>query len=219
MAEEKWMVSGDCVEACTSPPVCPFYWGSPVPKDLHEGKNRCEGVFTFNIKRGYHGDVDLSGLKAGFGFNTPEGGIASQDPWQTILYIDNKANGEQAALLETIFKACWETMGRQTKGKVLAVKKTPISFAKEPVGEASKAAFKHTVEYPGIYSLIAEPLQTINGEPRFINSMTGGLIYVGKSTENKFNDPNLPRGNWNRPNMSNTYYEFTLNPSKLKWTP
>jgi hypothetical protein len=216
MAEEKmeWMVSGDCVEACTSPPVCPYYWGSSTPKDLHEGKNQCEGAFTFNIKNGYHGNVDLSGFKVGFGFNSPEGGTASRDPWQAILYIDDRADDKQTAALENIFKACWGTMGT-----VLTVKRAPISFAKEPVGAASKPAFKHTVEYSGIYSLIAEPLQTMNGEPRFISSMMGGIIYIGKSTENKFNDPDLPRGNWNRPEMSNTYYEFTLNPSKLMWMP
>jgi len=216
MAEEKmeWMVSGDCVEACTSPPVCPYYWGSSTPKDLHEGKNQCEGAFTFNIKKGYYGEADLSGFKVGFGFNSPEGGTASRDPWQAILYIDDRADDKQTAALEKIFKACWGTMG-----KVLTVKRTSISFAKEPVGAASKQAFKHTVEYPGTYSLIAEPLQIMNGEPRFISGMMGGIIYVGKSTENKFNDPDLPRGNWDRPEMSNTYYEFTLNPSKLRWMP
>jgi hypothetical protein len=216
MAEEKmeWMVSGDCVEACTSPPVCPYYWGSSTPKDLHEGKNQCEGAFTFNIKEGHYGDVDLSGFKVGFGFNSPEGGTATRDPWQAILYIDDKADDEQAAALEMIFKACWGNMGN-----VLTVKRASISFAKEPVGSASKPAFKHTVEYTGTYRLIAEPLQTMNGEPRFISSMMGGIIYVGKSKENSFNDPDLPRGNWNRPEMSNTYYEFTLNPSKLGWMP
>lgn len=56
---------------------------------------------------------------------------------------------------------------------------------------------------------------TMNGLPRYISSMSGGNIYVGKSSENKFNDPDLPRGKWNRPDMSNTYYEFTLDPEHL----
>jgi hypothetical protein len=49
--------------------------------------------------------------------------------------------------------------------------------------------------------------------------MMNGKIYVGKSTENKFSDPDLPLGKWDRPEMSNTYYEFSLNPDKLKWMP
>jgi hypothetical protein len=216
MAEEKmaWMVSGDCTEACTSPPVCPYYWGSSTPTDLHEGKNQCEGAFTFNIKEGYYGDINLSGLKAGFGFNSPEGGITVRVPWKSILYIDAKADDRQAQALEEIFKKCWSTMG-----EVLKVKRAPMSFNKEAVGDPSNPGYKHTVEWQGAYNLKAEPIMTMNGLPRYISSMMGGIIYVGKSTENKFNDPDLPRSNWDRPEMSNTYYEFTLNPSKLQWMP
>jgi len=60
---------------------------------------------------------------------------------------------------------------------------------------------------------------TMNGMARYISSMTGGHIYVGKSTENRYKDADLPRGNWDSPEMSNTYYEFTLNPEKLQWMP
>ena len=216
MAEEKmdWMVSGDCVEACTSPPVCPYYWGSSTPKELHGGKNQCEGAFTFNIKKGHYGDVDLSGLKAGFGFNTAEGGPAGSDPWKAILYIDDKADDKQAQALEEIFKTCWGF-----RGDVLKVKRVAISFTKEPIGPVSNSAFRHTIEWKRTYSMTAEPLQTMDGSPRFINSQMGGIINVGKSTENKFNDQDLPRGNWDRPGMSNTYYEFNINPSKLRWVP
>jgi len=216
MAEEKvdWVVSGDCVEACTSPPVCPYYWGSSTPRELHGGRNVCEGVFTFNIQDGHYGEINLSDLKVGFGFNSPEGGTASRDPWQSILYIDDKADDRQAQALETIFKACWRNMG-----EVLKVKRAAISFVKESVGTASSPGFKHTVEYTGTYSLIAEPLMAMNGEPRFISGMMGGTIYVGKSTVNRFDDPDLPRGKWDSPGMSNTYYPFTLNPSKLSWVP
>ena len=55
--------------------------------------------------------------------------------------------------------------------------------------------------------------------PRYISGLMNGIIYIGKSTENKFNDPDLPRGNWDRPDMSNSYYEFSLNPDNLQWTP
>jgi hypothetical protein len=209
-----WMVSGDCVEACTSPPVCPYYWGSGTPRELHGGKNRCEGAFTFNIEAGHYGGVDLSGLKVGFGFNTPIGGPASQNPWKAILYIDEKADDKQARAMEEIFKTCWGI-----RGDVLKVKRVAISFTKEPVGPVSNGAFRHAVEWQGIYRMKAEPLQTADGSPRFINSQRGGIIYVGKSTENKFNDPGLPQGNWDRPGMSNTYYKFSINPSKLKWVP
>ena len=65
----------------------------------------------------------------------------------------------------------------------------------------------------------ADPLMTMNGLPRYISGMMGGHIYIGKSTENRVNEVNLPRGKWDRPEMSNTYYEFSLNPEKLSWMP
>lgn len=216
MAAEKteWKVSGDCTEACTSPPVCPYYWGSSTPTDLHDGINQCEGAFTFHIREGYYGDTDLSGLNAGFGFNSPVGGTAVRDPWKSILYIDSKADEKQAAALEEIFKAAWSNMG-----EVLKVKRTRMSFKKEAVGTASPPGYKHEVEWQGAYCMKAEPIMTMNGLPRYVSGMMGGPIYVGKSTENRLNDPDLPRGNWDRPEMSNTYYEFTLGPGQLQWVP
>ena len=209
-----WMVSGDCVEACTSPPVCPYYWGSSTPRDLHEGRNVCEGAFTFNIREGHYSDTDLYGLKVGFAFNSPEGGTAVREPWQSVLYIDAKADEKQASALENIFRKCWGTMG-----EVLKVKRALMSFSKEPVGPEDNPAYKHTIEWQGTYSLQAEPIQTMDGRPRFISGMMGGLIFVGKSTENRMNDPDLTRGNWDRPGMSNTYYDFNLNPQKISWVP
>ena len=213
-AKMEWVVSGDCTEACTSPPVCPYYWGSSTPTDLHDGKNQCEGAFTFHIREGYYGDTGLGGLNAGFVFNSPIGGTAVRDPWKSVLYIDDKANDEQAAALEKIFKQCWSTMG-----EVLKVKKAPISFQKEAVGDAANPGYKHTVKYGNIYSLKADPLMTMNGLPRYISGMMGGRIYIGKSTENRVNDVDLPRGKWDKPGMSNTYYEFSLNPERLSWMP
>ncbi len=212
--EKEWAISGDCTEACTSPPVCPYYWGSSTPRDLHDGKNQCEGAFTFHIKEGHYNDISLDGLNAGFGFNSPIGGTAVHDPWKTILYIDSKANAGQAAALENIFKTCWSIMG-----EVLKVKREPISFVKEPVGNDSEPGYRHRVTWGEAYNMEAEPIMTANSLPRYISGMMNGKIYVGKSTTNKFNDPDLPRGKWDRPGMSNTYYEFSLNPQKLQWMP
>lgn len=210
----KWMIKGDCTEACTSPPVCPYYWGSSTPTDLHDGINQCEGAFSFHIRKGYYDDIDLSGFNAGFGFNSPVGGTAAQSPWKSILYIDAKADAKQSAALEDIFKTCWANMG-----EVLAVKTVPISFSKEQVGSPPDPGYRHEVEYRGVYTMKAAPLVTMNGKARYISGMMGGPIYVGRSTVNRYNDSDLPRGNWDRPEMSNTYYEFSLNPEMLQWVP
>ena len=209
--KSEWMVSGDCVEGCTSPPVCPIYWQSPAPKDLHEGKSQCEGVFSFNIREGYYRDINLAGLKVCYGFNSPTGVPEVSGPWKCILFIDKKANDQQAKALEEIYKECWGLMG-----DVLKVKRAEISFTKEPI-DGSPAA-RHVVEINGVYNLKSTPLLTMDGKPRYINSMFGGIINIGKSEVSEFKDADLPRI-WNSPGMSTTYYDFILTPEKLMWLP
>lgn len=213
MTQEKpeWMVSGDLVEGCTSPPVCPLYWGSPPPKDAHDGESRCEGVWSFNIREGYCGDTDLSGLKVSFGFNTPAGYPQPQGRWKSILFIDETANEAQAKALEDIYTKCWTLLG-----EVLKVKRAKMSFTKELVDGGPAA--RHVVEIGDVYRLKSEPLRTPDGKPRSITGMFGGVINIGKSEVNEFRDADLPH-TWNAPGMSTTYYDFALNPNKTFWMP
>jgi len=211
---KQWRLTGDCAEACTSPPVCPYYWGSSAPTDIHDGKDQCEGVFTFKIRDGHHEEVNLGGLNVGFGFNTAIGGPASKEPWKTILYIDERADDAQAKSIEEIFSKCWSLAGQ-----VLKVKPAHITFVKEPVGSSSPPAFRHMIEYRGFYVLKAEPIVTSNGAPRYISGVSNGIIYIGRSIENRFCDDDLPRGSWDRPGMSNTYFEFSIDSQHLKWVP
>jgi len=216
MADPKpnWLLNGDCVEACTSPAVCPYYWGSSAPTALHGGKDQCEGAFTFRIRKGHCEDIDLSGLMAGYGFNTGIGGPGSGDPWKTVLYIDERADEQQFACLTEIFQTCWTLAGQ-----VLKVKKVAFRFEKEKVGSHANAGYKHLVQWKGTYFLKTEPLLARDGAARFITGLSNGRIYVGKSVENSFSDVDLPRGSWNSPGMSNTYFEFTIDTETLDWVP
>lgn len=214
MTEEKleWMVSGDCVEGCTSPPVCPGYWASPFPKDLHDGESRCEGVWSFNIREGYYRDINLDGLKVCYTFNAPAGFPEVMGPWRCIIFIDDAANDGQAEALEKIYRECWARMG-----EVLKVKRGEISFTRELIDGGPAA--RHAVEIKGVYNFKMDPLLTgMDKKPRYIVSGFGGKIYVGKSEINEFKDTDLPH-TWNRPGMSCTYHDFTLSPKKPFWQP
>ncbi len=209
----EWMVKGDCVEGCTSPPVCPAMWNSPLQAQLHEGRSECEGVWTFNIREGYYKETDLSGLCVMYAFNSPSPFPPKEPkPWLCIIYIDERADDDQAKALEKIYRMAWKHMG-----EVLKVKRAKISFKKEVVNE--KGLARHTVISEGLYHLVASPFKTKDGSPRYINSLYGGHINIGISKVNKFNDPDLPRGNWDKPGMSSTYYEFIMHPEKLYWFP
>ena len=208
MSKYKWAVGGDCVEGCTSPPVCPLYWWSPLPTALHEGKSQCEGAWTFNITEGYYENIKLNNLKICLAFVTPSGiPDKVEEPMRCIFFIDDSADESQLKAMEDIFRICWEDMG-----EVLQIKRAQISFEIELINGGP--AMKFDVQIPGIYRLKSEPLLTTDQKtPRYINGALGGSIYIGKSEINEFKDTDLPR-TWNRPEMSTTYYDFTLNPQK-----
>lgn len=216
MTEEKfeWMVSGDCAEGCTSPPVCPLYWNSPTQAQVHNGRSECEGVWTLNIKEGYYGNINLSGLIVSYAFNSPSPFPAPKGtPWKCIIYIDEKADAQQAEALEKIYRECWKDM----PGEVIAVKRAKIEFKKELLDGGPAA--RYTVRSEGLYTFVGRPFRTRDRKPRYINSYSDGHINVGISEVNEFNDPDLPRGKWNAPGMSITYYDFVLNPKKHAWLP
>jgi|GEM_PF-1696601 len=216
MTEEKfdWMVSGDQVEGCTSPPVCPAIWNSQTQAQFHQGHSECEGVFTFNIRQGYYSNIDLSGLVVQYAFNSPSPFPPSdpKTPWLAIIVIDERADTRQAEALEKIFRTCWNELGN-----VIGVKRAKIEFSKEPVDGGPAA--RHTVISEGRHHLETRPFRTRDKKPRYVNSHLGGHINVGVSVVNEFNDPDLPRGQWNAPGMSVTYYDFHLSPKKLHWFP
>jgi len=212
-ASYEWMVSGDCVEGCTSPPVCPAYWNSPLQAQCHEGQSQCEGVWTFSITEGHYYDIDLGGLLVAYGFNSPSPfPEMSESPWRCILYIDKSADAQQATALEEVFRTCWTVLG-----EVTAVKRAGISFNKELLDHGLAA--RHTVSIDGVYEFVARPFRTADGKPRYINSLWGGHVNIGVSEVNRFHDPDLPRGEWNAPRMSTTYYQFVLHPDKHHWLP
>lgn len=217
MTTEKmeWMVRGEACDACNSPPVCPYWWGSPVQAQCHDGKDQGEGAFTFNVREGYYGDTDLSGLLVGYGMNTAEGGFSTNNPWNAILYIDDRADDKQAKALEEIF-------GVKCTGpfKILKVKRAKMTFIKQAVGLMDNPAYKHTIKWEGIYHLETEPLLAMNGGPRTISGMAdNSVVHVSKSVVNKYNDPDLPRSSWDSPGNSSGAFEFSCNPSKLYFDP
>jgi len=210
----EWMVSGDCVEGCTSPPVCPIYWNSATQAQCHDGVSQCEGVWTFNIREGYHENIDLGGLLVAYAFNSPSPFPApGGTPWSAIIYIDERAGERQAEALEKIYRTCWQ----EVLGDVLAVKKANMEFKKESVDGGP--AFRHTVGIEGVYNFVARPFRTTDNKPRYINSLWGGHVNIGISEVNEFGDSDLPRGRWKAPGMSITYYDFILKPDKYHWLP
>jgi hypothetical protein len=166
-----WELTGDAVEGCTSPPVCPYYWGSSVQKDLHDGKDQCEATFTLRIDKGHYKDITLDGLRVGIGFNTPANGQQSGNPWAAILYIDENADISQFNALTEVFKTSWARVG-----KLSSVKRARIKYEKEALGITPAQGYRYRIECIGFYKLESEPLVTAAGTARFISGLEDGII-------------------------------------------
>ena len=211
MEEPKFMVRGDCVEGCTSPPACPGMWGSPVQAQFHNGVSECEGVRHFCIKEGYYGNTDLGGLVVSYAFNLPSPFPPPEPkPWKGILYIDDRADDRQAEALEKIFRA-----SAALRGDIIAVKRAKIEFKKELLDGGPAANF--TVRMDDFYILVTKPLLTENRKPRYLNNHFDLLIYVGIAEVDRFTDPDLPRGKWDAPGTTVWYNDFSITPNKLNW--
>ena len=209
--ELHFMVKGESVEGCTSPPACPGMWGSPVQAQFHNGVSECEGVRHFYIAEGHYGDLDLSGFVVSYAFNLPSPFPPPKpEPWKGILYIDDKASEKQAEALEKIFRA-----SASLRGDTLAVKRAKIEFKKKVINGGPAA--EYTVTMNDFYTLVTKPLMTENGKPRYLNNYFDLLIYVGVAEVNKFTDPDLPHGKWDAPGTTVWYNDFSITPEKLNW--
>ena len=209
--EARFMVKGESIEGCTSPPACPAMWGAPLQTQFHNGVSECEGVRHFHITEGYYGDTDLSGLTVSYAFNLPSPFPPPEpQPWKGILYIDAKADEKQTEALEKIFGA-----SAALKGDILAVKRAKIEVKKETIGAGPQASY--TIKMDDFYTLVTKPLLTENGKPRYLNNPFDLLIYVGVAEVDQFSDQDLPRGKWDAPGTTVWYNEFSITPEKLNW--
>jgi hypothetical protein len=92
---EKWKVGGTYFEACNCKAPCPCnFLGAP-------SEGECTVVIAWHIEQGQHGDVDLGGLNAALFAYAP--GHMMETKWRVALYLDDRANPQQAEALGKIF--------------------------------------------------------------------------------------------------------------------
>lgn len=90
-----WQLEGEFIEACNCSVPCQCLWYEPADDGM------CTFAGFWNIEEGTYGDVSLDGL--GAGMLVWEEGLLLDGGWRVVLVIDEAADEEQAAALETIF--------------------------------------------------------------------------------------------------------------------
>lgn len=154
MDRVKWTASGSYVEACNCEAVCPCrsQGGRDGGRSTY---GSCDFVLSWAIRTGRADDVVLDGLSVVMvGRYVDDEALATGQPlgvWEVVLYLDDRADDAQTAMLEAIF------LGRAggtalenfaaAIGRVHAVRSATIRLEHDPADP--RIAVDHLVEVRG----------------------------------------------------------------------
>lgn len=90
-----YRVAGDYFESCTCPVSCPCIWLEPATPEA------CEVFFAWHVSSGEMDGVKLDGLNVALAVHSPKN--MTEGGWKVALYLDERAEPEQATALGAIF--------------------------------------------------------------------------------------------------------------------
>jgi hypothetical protein len=198
-AEIEWQVEGDFFGACN----CHFFCPCLFLADPDEGD--CEQAYAWHIATGQYGATKLDGLNVVGIFYAP-GNLVTGPRWKAVLYLDERADAQQAEALRQIFSG--QAGGHPGNlaafvGEWLGVRSAPIQFT---------ASGKHrAVSIPTVLELEVEGVTGAdpNRESCITNTaltVTPGFDSVlGRSTHYTYHDHNL---RWDNSGRHGNYSHF-----------
>jgi len=168
----EFQVEGDYFESCTCKVSCPCIFLAPATTDA------CDVFFAWHITRGEMKGTRLEDLNVV---------LAAHSPKQAALYIDERADPEQAKLLGAIFTG--QAGGHLANvapliGTVTGVHSAPIAFEKRngfrkvSVGDVLKVDVEEMKGMDGVSpAVISNPLLGAVTQP--IRQAKGGALRYG----------------------------------------
>ena len=95
-----WHIAGSYFESCNCAAICPCRRidGVPGGRSTH---GICLGVLSWIIEQGEADAIDLSGLAVAMATRYSDDEPGS--PWSWILYVDERATGEQHTAIQAIY--------------------------------------------------------------------------------------------------------------------
>jgi hypothetical protein len=154
-----WQLSGDYFENCNCNVVCPCLMSPAPPLTSRPTQGVCDIALAFHIDRGSYGQVALDGLNLALIAHTP--GPMANGNWAVAIYIDERANEQQAEALGAVFGGAEGGPMANVAPLIatnLGVKKVPITY--RITGKT------RSTEIPGIMQMSVAPLPSLhqNGE-------------------------------------------------------
>jgi hypothetical protein len=177
---------GDVMEACSCATTCPCNLGSdPIPLP-------CEVVIGWRIANGHYGNTQLDGLNVVLYGRIP--GNAFQGNWTVGVYLDERADQQQAQAFGNIFSGQaggWPSVLGALIGNLLTTKRVPIRF------ETVNGDYHITV--PGLLEVGSEPVPNpFSGQPPLDPKVSDlavpfytGAVRVRRSRTLKLTDPDM----------------------------
>ena len=146
-----YTVEGDYFEACNCRVSCPCIFLNPATNAT------CELFTAWHITRGMRDGVDLAGLNVALAVHSPQ--QMTDGGWRVALYLDDRANPEQASALGAIFSG--QSGGHLANlapliGDVAAAGPARISF------ENQEGVHKVTVS--GVLEMQGDELKGMDGQ-------------------------------------------------------
>jgi hypothetical protein len=109
---QEWRITGSYFEGCNCEAICPCRSIRGVPGGASTF-GECFGALSWHIYHGHAGDIDLSGLRAVMSIRYVDR-VQPSTPWQVVLYVDDRADEEQSAVLaEILLGKAGGTVARQ----------------------------------------------------------------------------------------------------------
>ena len=118
-----WSLRGDVMEACSCDTTCPCNFNS------NPTRLPCEAVLSWHIREGSYGETRLDDLNLVLYVSIS--GYAFDGNWTGGVYLDERANPEQATALGTIFSGQaggWPAVVATMFSKQFDPKQVPIRF-------------------------------------------------------------------------------------------
>ena len=154
-AGTQWRLSGDYFENCNCNVVCPCLISAAAPLTSPPTQGVCDVALVFHIDRGNYGATALDGLNLALIAYIP--GVMAEGNWTVAVYIDERANDQQAAALGAIFSGAEGGPMANFAPLIatnLGAKKVPIDY--QVNGKIRSA------EIPGIMHMSVEPLPSLH---------------------------------------------------------
>lgn len=162
MANPKWQITGQYLEACSCDSVCPCPTSGLAARPT---KGSCDAGLVFQVERGQYGDTRLDGLSFAVLLHTP--GPMIQGNWTVGVVVDERGSAQQREALTAI--ASGQAGGPMAAlgplvGRVGGVEAKPITI--------QRAGMRHSASIPGLLDIAIEGIAGANtGEPIYLDNV------------------------------------------------